>query len=169
MTFSHLQIIVTILKHTGWVPVARDGKLNYDLEGLPLHIKTDSEAGSDESVVVLFFNDQAKDAGGVRLFFTTPPQYRFEYCTISRTDLPTDLPNETDKIWTMTLHRDSKDRRVIVHCNEEEILNVVLSDASCDDKGWSNKWSREVEKIMFIGSRVDTASDFFRASQGEHY
>ena len=116
-------------------------------------------------MVVIFSNIKNEPAGGIRLFFTTPPQYRFENCINSRTDFPTNLPAETDKIWTMTLHRDSDNRRVIVHCNEEEILNVVLSDTSCDDKGWSNKWSREVEKIKFIESisGTDTASDFYRA------
>ena len=145
------------------MPVTRDGKINYDLENLPLHIKKDSEAGSDQSVLVLFFNDKAKDAGGVRIFFTTPPQYRLVYCTTSRTDFPTNLPTEIDKIWTMTLHRDSDKRREVVHCNEEEILNVVLSDTSCDENGWGNKWSREVEIKKFIGSGPDTASDFYRA------
>ena len=137
------------------------------MESLPLHIKTDSEAGSDEAVVVLFFNHQEKDAGGFRLFFTTPPQYRFEYCTISRIDLPTDLPTEADKIWTMIVQRESDTTRMVVNCNGKEILNVVFSGTVCDDGTWSNKWTRKAEKIKFIGSRTDTASDFFRASQGE--
>ena len=141
----------------------RGVNMHYNLEILPIQIKTNSESGSDKSVVVSFSNMKSESAGGIKLFFTTPPQYKFTDCTNSRTDFFTNLPTETDKIWTITLHRDSDKRRVVVHCNEKEILNVVLSDTSCDVNGWRNKWSREVEKIKFLGSGADTASDFYRA------
>ena len=116
---------------------------------------------------IYFYTLNEKDAGGIILYFTSPPQYQLNSCSTSKTNFSGDLPIEADKIWTLALQRNSDNTRLVVNCNEEEILNVVLSETSCDHNDWSIRWSRDVEKIKFKSS-IDTASDFYRASEGEN-
>ncbi|KAL5255462.1 hypothetical protein ACHWQZ_G010885 [Mnemiopsis leidyi] len=156
------------LANDGWIAVERDVRINYDLENSPLQIKTDSVVGSDEQVRVWFSTAQDDPAGGVVLdFFTSPPQYWLRYCT-SWTYFPTDLPTETNKVWTITLSRVSGEIRVVITCNTVEVLNVVLSSTTCSDSDWSRDsdwstiWSKDVEKIYF--DSYDTASDYYRAA-----
>ena len=145
---------------TGWTAVKRVVDINYDLENSPLQIRTESLVGSNELVRVFFSTAGRERAGGVGLYFTFPPQYWLRYCTTSRTNFPTALPTETDKIWTVTLSRTSGTVRLIIHCNNKEVLNVVLSSTTCSNNIWSSCWSRDVGKIQFYPE--DTASDFYR-------
>ena len=114
-------------------------------------------------MVVRFYSGYSL-AGGVSLFFSSPPQYRLNYCMTSYNNFPTDLPSETDKVWTITKSKVSEEIRVIIHCNDKEVLNVVLSDTTCSDSSWRDFWSRDVEKIRFHSS-YDTASDYYRAGK----
>ena len=109
---------------------------------------------------MFFYTAGGDSAGGFFLYFTSPPQYGLDYCSTSWTNFPTALPTETDKIWTITLTRTSGTVRVIIHCNNKEVLNVVLSDTTCSYSSWSTDWSRDVESILFHS--YDTASDFYR-------
>ena len=147
---------------TGWIAVQRGVLVNYDLENFPLQIRTDSLVGSDEKVVLYLYTAEEviRNAGGVELRFTTPPRYYLRYCTSESAELPTDLPTETDKIWTIILTRTS-DVRLTIYCNDKEVLNVVMSAATCSDSDWSEMWSRDVGKIEFTSSH-DTASDYYR-------
>ena len=107
---------------------------------------------------VYFYTAGGEYAGGVSLYFTSPPHYWLIYCS-SWTIFPTSLPTETDKIWKITLTRTSGTVSVIIHCNNKEVLNVVPSSTTCSQSIWYY-WSRDVEKIQF--SRTDTASDYYR-------
>ena len=144
---------------TGWTAVKRGVLVNYDLENSPLQIRTDSLIGSDEKVVLYFHTAGGDMAGGVGLYFTSSPQYWLRYCTTSRTNFPTALPTETDKIWTIALIKTSG-IRLIIKCNNKEVVNVLISDASCGYSDWSEMWSRDVGKIQFGSS--ETASDYYR-------
>ena len=135
--------------------------INHDLENSPLQIRTDSTEGSKEEVKVYFDTAGEDSAGGVDLYFTSPPQYKLGYCSTSWTNFPTSLPTETDKIWTLTLIRTSGTVGFTIHCNNKEVLNVVLSVTTCSYSDWSRYWSRDVEQ-MFFSSSWDTASDFYR-------
>ncbi|KAL5255495.1 hypothetical protein ACHWQZ_G010913 [Mnemiopsis leidyi] len=150
---------ITSQLHAHWIAVERNVFINYDLENSPLQIKTDSVVGSVELVNVWFYT-QDNGAGGVFLYFTSPPQYWLYYCSTSRTNFPTVLPTETNKVWTFTLSRVSGEIRVVITCNTVEVLNVVLSSTTCSDSSWSTYWSRDVEKILFNPS-LDTASDYY--------
>ena len=145
---------------TGWTVVEREVQINYDLENSPLQIWTNSEIGRNEVVKVWFFNAQGFSAGGLVLSFTSPPQYWLGYCSSSYNNFPTALPSETDKVWTITLTRSSGAPSVVMHCNNKEVLNVVLSDSTCSNSNWRDYWSKDVEKIIFDSS--DTVSDYYR-------
>ena len=147
---------------TGWIAVQREVKINYDLENSPLQIRTDSEVGSNEEVRVKFYNAQGYNAGGLSLFFSSPPQYLLSRCSTYHTNFPTYLPPETDKVWTLTFTRTSDIPRLVIHCNDNEVLDVTMSNTTCSYSDWRTVWSRDVEKIMFF---YDTSSEYYRASK----
>ena len=145
---------------TGWAAVQRGVKINYNLEISPLQIRTESETaiGSNEIMNVWFVNAQGETAGAFILIFSSPPLYALNYCTRSYKNFPTALPSETDKVWMIT--RSSGTPSVVIHCNNKEILNVVLSDSTCDDSVWKTLWSRDVKDIIFKSN--DGASDYYK-------
>ena len=110
---------------------------------------------------VFFYTAKGKDGGMVNLYFSSPPQYILSYCMPSRTNFLTDLPSETDKVWTISLKRTSSEIRVVVYCNNKEVVNDAASEETCTHSSWNYRWSREVGKIKF--SIGDEASDSYRA------
>ena len=134
--------------------------IDADLENSPLEIKTDSSLGSDETVHVLFYNSEGYDAGTIIFHFTSTPQYQLWYCK-SWTDFPTQLPADTNKVWRISLTRTSG-IRLVIDCNEVEVLNILLSESTCTSSSWNIVWSRDVEEIKF--SIWDSASDYYRGT-----
>ena len=139
-------------------------KIEYDLENSPLQIKTNSE---NEKVAVWFLTDLRYPAGGVGLYFSSPPQYMLVRCK-TWTKLTTDLTFETDKVWTITRSSDSGKIRVVIYCNDKEVVNVVLSDTTCSESGWSTYWSTGVKKIYF-NSNDKTTSVSYRKGKFQLY
>ena len=138
-------------------------KINFDLENSPLQIKTNSEVGSNEKVRVTFRSSRDKFAGRVILYFSSPPKYELYYCNYNPINFPNDLPSETDKVWTITMSRVSGGirQRVAIHCNDKEVVDVVLSSTTFRWDKWSTYWWSHVDKISFSSS-YDTASDYYR-------
>ena len=137
--------------------------IDFNLEEYSLNIKTDSTLGSDDLVGVRFRTSQEYSAGILRLFFYSTPQYRIWPCSLVPTNFPTNLPPAEDKVWRVTLTRTSG-IRLVIHCNEVEVVNTLMSDSTCDDSRWSRYWSGEVAKIKFRSE--DTASDYYQPQPG---
>ena len=130
------------------------------LENSPLEIKTDSSLDSDEKVSVWFYTSGGSYAGGVNLLFTSTPQYELMGCT-SNTNFPAAIPTDTKKVWRISLTKTSG-IRLVIHCNEVEVLNVLLESTCSSSSHWSHYRSKDVEKISF--SSLDTASDYYRGN-----
>ena len=147
---------------TGWTAVQRDVMINFDLENSPLQITTKNEVGSDEVVTVWFYTAGGERAGGFYFYFKSSPLYWLGRCSTSWTSFPTELPPDAaaEKVWTVTLLRISGSRRVVINCDQKEVLNVVLSETTCS-KDYQGIWNRDVEMIIFLSS-LDTASDYYR-------
>ena len=146
----------------------RNVKIDFDLENFLLQIKTDSEVGSDEEVRVMFHDSQEDLIGGIYLYFESTPQYFIGYCSSSHVDIP-NLPSETEKVWTITFTRTSDVVKLVLHCNEVEVFNVVISDTICKSGFAATYWSKKpASKISFLSdaSTIDTASDYYR--QGKY-
>ena len=130
-----------------------------DLETSILELKTNSPIGSDDRVSMEFKTDGGIRAGGLILHFTSPPQYKIRNCN-HKTDFPTTLPTEANKVWRISL-RKTTEIRLVIHCNGVEVLNFVLSETNCvDDSGWLHVWNMDVKQIRFDDE--DTASDYYR-------
>ena len=110
---------------------------------------------------VWFYTSPSDFAITFRLYFSSTPGYYIGRCSSGHTNFPTDLPTATDKVWRVTLTRTSGIRQLVVHCNEVEVLNTLISDTTCDRNDWSTYWSGEVAKIKFTS--YDTASDFYKS------
>ena len=128
-----------------------------------LEIRTCTSLGGDDKVKVGFFkaaSDSALSvAGVVTLHFTSPPQYELYKCTNYRTNFLNDLPTEEEKVWTISLTKKSG-IRLVIHCNEVEVLNILIGGSTCRYSFWNSSWKREVEKIRF--DSLDSASDYYR-------
>ena len=129
------------------------------LEDYPFEIKTDSSIGSGEKVRMWFKSDQGDYAGGLFVHFTSPPQYYLQSCNYS-TDFAVNLPTETEKVWRISLTRTSG-TRLVIHCNEVEVLEFLASDSTCRDSSWQKVKSRKIGQIKFDNDE-DTASDYYR-------
>ncbi|XP_063687398.1 CUB and sushi domain-containing protein 3-like [Bolinopsis microptera] len=154
----------------GWTAVTVRGitsePIPFPLESTSLEIRTDSRLGSYSAVWVYFYDTSERPSGGVAiLFLSTKYQYWLYYCSSSRIDFPVTLPSTTDKIWRITLTRSSG-VRVVIHCNNEEVGNVLLSDTLCSDSTlegtWGDYWNRETEYIKF---ERNEASDYYREAK----
>ena len=156
----------TTCHHLGWIPVEQSVMINYDLESNPLEIKTNSDMGSGEKIKLFFYTAQETNVdaniGGVYVEFLPTPRYWIYRCT-EYIDFAAALPTTTEKIWRVTVTKSSG-VRLQVHCNEEEVINVLLSETTCTDGSfasrWSNYWTQDMAKILFHFS--DTASDYYR-------
>ena len=148
----------------GWIAVERDVWIDFNLEEYSLVIKTDSTLGSDDKVDVNLYTSQGDWVGYLNLYFTSTPQYWIGACTPGLTNFPTILPSDNNKVWRVTLTRTSG-IRLVIHCNEEELLNIMMSNSTCDNSEWSTYWSREIAKINFRS--YDTASDYYQPQPGK--
>ena len=149
---------------TGWIAVQRDVMIDFNLEKHSLNIKTDSTLGSNDLVDVEFLTSQGDEVGVLTLDFSSTPQYYIGACSSDWTNFPTNLPPGNDKVWRVTLTRTSG-IRLVVHCNEMEVLNILMSDSTCGDSNWSYYWSGEIAKIKF-SFEYDTASDYYQPQPG---
>ena len=123
-------------------------------------MKTDREIGTEEEVKVGFFSAEEHVSGGVFIRISPSAQYHLWYCLTWRY-LPADLPSSTDKVWRITLSRSPAEIRLVIHCNDREVLNMPISDSTCKNNGaWYQYWGYDVEKIEFVTD--DTASDYFQ-------
>ncbi|XP_063679529.1 uncharacterized protein LOC134815021 isoform X2 [Bolinopsis microptera] len=140
-----------------WGPVVRGVEIEWDLESTPLEISTNSELGSGDKVRVFFYSADNKYAGTLLLNFLSTVQYELSWCDSPMTPFDNDLPSAIDKVWRITLTRTAG-VRLVIHCNEVEVLNILLSE-TCSDNDWSTYWNRDVAKIKF--ESTDTASDYY--------
>ena len=138
--------------------------LEWDLESTPLEIRTNSMLGSDDGLYVRFYSAEGGNAGEVSLSFRSTLQYYLGWCSPSWTNLPVTPPSATDKVWRFTLTKTAG-VRLVIHCNEVEVLNILLSQALCRYSEWSTVWNRDVKKISF--RHDDTASDYYGTQTGD--
>ena len=136
--------------------------LDYDLESSPLEVKTNSVFGSDDELSLLLFTTQDNLAGMVKIKFSQTPQHELHVnCQISPFDFPYTLPTAAEKIWRIAFTRGT-DSRLQIHCNEVEVVNILISGQTCD---LNQFWTREILKILF--DSTDSASDFYRPYKGK--
>ena len=130
-----VRLIAPKSKTAVWREVERGPRIKYDLERTVLFIKTNSTEGSgDELALEIISLQKSFASAGFSIFFTTPPKYRIFFCVGGR-HFPTAIPPATDKVWMITLRKTS-DIRLVIHCNDVEVLNLLINDSTCTDSRW---------------------------------
>ncbi|KAL5265426.1 hypothetical protein ACHWQZ_G006215 [Mnemiopsis leidyi] len=185
LAFLIIEIAVEV---QDWREIERDVYKKYHLERTPLEVRTDSELGSNDRTTIFFSNSQGHYAGGINLWFgTTVRVWIYDCSSNSSIDLPVELlGTDVDRTWRIALKRGpgmirhqeetgeggekgvSKNKgetldpevRLLILCNEVEVLNLLLSSNVCGDSSWRIDYSRTVEEIEF--EVYDSASDYFR-------
>ena len=101
----------------------------------------------------------------IRFFqISGPPKYLVNTCIPSESDFPTKPSAAAEKVWKLTYSRSS-DTRLKIHCNGEEVLNLLINAQTCYAfSSWNNFWARTVDRIRF--ETADTASDQYRSPPG---
>ena len=132
--------------------------IQYDLHNNPLQILTDSVVGSEDLIRVGFFSEDSL-GGSVLVKFTDPPQYAIGWCIHPDWVTFTNMPVEDTRVWTITKTATS----LALVCNGVEIFNYLFSESA--KSNCVPKWSGDMVTIEFMSdiSRVDTASDKYRA------
>ena len=65
------------------------------------------------------------------------------------------------KEWKISIIKNAAEDlyRVIIHCNDKEVLSYDMSDSTCTSTGWV-VWKTDIEKMKFKLNE-DNASDFY--------
>ena len=114
----------------GWTKVKTN--IPVDLETTPLEIKTSGRRGK----LTINFQTEANtgpdaDAGSITIRLDrNPSQYEIYDCELVKWDYfnPRELPDETEKIWRISITRSELDprKRLHIHCNDVQVVNTIL-------------------------------------------
>jgi len=149
-----------VTAENAWNDVVRGapGRMEHNLETTPLEVETKSECSSEDIVILHFQNPDFDDMniGGLEIVFSNPPTYRVAGCSWDFKELPL-LPEETTKIWTISLGVGGKS--MTVACNGETVIDEDTTD--CPESVWGDKYTSD---MLLEFNLVDTASTRFRSS-----
>lgn len=167
----------------GWTPVTRNEKIHFrPSNNNSLEIMTNSVVGGerDERIKVNFYSKypmspygwRTSPSGGVIINFTPSPSYNILECSpslSSKTNFTVTLPSATEKVWRITFYRYTagtreeaeRSTRLVIHCNNEKVANVLLDEyCRVPRRDWNKAWN--LRQTALISFAFDTASDYYR-------
>ena len=157
MYLDQCYVTVTRKQCDNPVTVVRTVKIPWNSDSETINIYTNSEAGSQDSVTLMFHDkDGAYARSTVIIVFGTQIRYMITSCS-GFTPFPETIPTETEKTWTITYNYT--ERRLVVHCNGVQVINVVVSDSVCTNRNWRQYWDRKFTQMEFF--KLDNASDSY--------
>ena len=109
-------------------------------------------------------NAQGETAGGIIINFFSSVSYQFNGCFTTYVAFSANLPDTTNKVWRITFTKDAG-TRLVIHCNDIEMLDITASDSVCDYPDWKLYYGRKMVKLNFYG--LDTATDKYRPYKGD--
>ena len=116
--------------------------------------------GSNKLTAIQFYDVSNISAGGCNFHLADPPRYKLHTCT-EWVNFPTALPSAAENVWKITLTRTSG-IRLVIHCNDVEVLDLLINESTCTNYKWKKYWVKEVAGIKFRSD--DSASDFYSSS-----
>jgi hypothetical protein len=145
--------------------VKRDVLIDFDLETTPLEIKTDSSTGIRQEVHLNLYTSRDNYTGEVHIKYSSPHQYWLSGCITFWTNFLTRPTSATVKVWRITITR-TPGTRIEIHCNEVEVLNLLMSNSTCSYSDWSTYWSRKIAKIKFDPTANTALINQYRPATG---
>ena len=153
-----------------WMQVKHMDFIKHDLDASPFLIKTDSSIRAGTTLIVWFYRLYSDvSTGGIQVEMSSPGFIKIFKCRNALINFGTELPNDDIKIWKIT---KTQDLRLIIHCNELEMLNVQLSETFCANfkinwqKFWG--WGKGLQERMQFRLQ-QSKTDFYMLSNGEFY
>ena len=138
--------------------------IDYDLPNNPIEISTDSTIGSYDIMFLETVDAQSTYAGGIYIMFSSSGSYLFNVCKDDWVPFPTNPPDTTNKVWRITITKDAG-TRLVIHCNDIEMLDITASDSVCENGDWRTYLDRDMVKIVF--TIIDKATDKYRPYKGD--
>ena len=146
------------IKFAVWKAVERNVILEHDLENIPLRIRTNTDLDYiQEKIWVKLFDSTDVEIGEIIIYVRQDPLFQIRGCMMSYKDIAFSLLSEINKEWTILKQPGPT---LTVQCNDEIILEFLMSSSTCDVYGWKSNWSKEVTKF----SDDDRASDFYEST-----
>ena len=141
-------------------------KMPINLETTPLELKTGSMEESWDKIVLHFYTVQEDQAGEIEISISTNPQYKLNFCGFW-TKFPNGVTTGVENIWRFSFIRTSEsETRVEVHCNDVEVLNIVLSDETCSERVWRYYWDKDVAKVYLHEYSIHAVDSYRLYQQG---
>ena len=137
-----------------------------NLETTPLELKTGSMGESWDKIVLHLYTAEEDQAGEIEISVSNNPQYKLNFCGLW-TKFPNGVSTGVENIWRFSLIRRSvSETRVEVHCNDVEVLNIVLSDEICSEMVWRYYWNKDVEKVYLHEYSIHAVDSYRLYQQG---
>ena len=126
-------------KISEWMQVDTGKFIDHNLDNSTLLIRTDSSIRAGSVLVARFYqgNTYASPSGiGINM---NSESYVLYQCRHSWRSFDTELPNDDIRIWKIT---KTPEIRIIIHCNNMEMLNIKLSETVCTSfkRSWQKFW-----------------------------
>ena len=141
-----------------WIPVEANANIDFDLVASPLEIKSSSGVGSNDEIGVSFLSGDTDDEIPtiLTISLTSSPSYKLFPCHLGDgLEFDVDIPSAETYIWRISLEESQEGtRKFLLHCNELELVNVLVNDI-CQDQGLGN-----VAQIVIM---EDEAAQYYRA------
>ena len=93
-----------------------------------------------------------------------PPRYWIGGCSEDWAFFPTNVTNDVNKVWRITVDKNT-DISLQIHCNEVKELELILSNETCNNENYRKNWSKDVGKMYF--NVADNASNYIRPGNFE--
>ena len=138
-----------------------DVKIPWNPDSETIIVNTDTVARKwiKKKMNVIFYDKYGDCAGSVLIKFDTVIEYQIGWCSKFYIPFPVTLPTRTQKTWIFTYNY--ADKNLVFYCNGVQVLNVVLSDSTCNRYyKWSNFWNNKPTQIKFY-SKLDDVSDSY--------
>ena len=146
--------------------MTRDINIPFDLETTPLEIKT-GIVKTGTQIAIDFNKDSGYSTGAILIEFgVSPAKFRIIRCSAKGSWTPFNqlILFSAKKVWRFTKTRTALGIGFMIHCNDLELLDIVISGLTCTDGDW-RRWTGEVTRKIFFHGTYDRASDYYRPYQ----
>ena len=155
-----------IVFFSGWLPTKKGEPIPFNPPTEQLQVKTrwttslEPDQDFNKTISMKYWDKEGNLAGGALIEMSSRPRFKVLECT-EWIDLEV-LPLELVKVWVI----QRVGRVLLVECNEEEMVKIILSDKLCSSVNgeWRKVWERTTVTISF-DINDDTASDYYKIVQ----
>ncbi|XP_063679905.1 uncharacterized protein LOC134815317 [Bolinopsis microptera] len=148
----------------------------HSFERTAIQFKTDNTVEDlFERLDVDFIAAGKERQGGLTVIFNSrytpekPDDYNIKHCTNNgRILFPENMPTEAEKLWSI-LATTGANPSFKVQVNGVEVINLLLTDDTCDYPNWRNYWTKEIETLRFNSHQLSFLGYHLDSCYWGHY